>query len=128
MTTLLVCGGRDFHNWRFVYAKLDEFRTLRPDIDRVVHGGATGADALAGLWAHNNGIEPKAYRAAWRPNGIFDKAAGPKRNRRMMQDARPDYAVAFPGGPGTKNMVAVARRAGVLAVVWTDKDVQEFGR
>jgi hypothetical protein len=52
--------------------------------------------------------------------GIFDRrvwpsqgdgrAAGPRRNQRMLEDFRPDLVVAFPGGRGTAYMV---RRAGL---------------
>lgn len=36
------------------------------------------------------------------------------RNRRMLDEGRPDLVVAFPGGPGTRNMVKLARAHGIL--------------
>jgi predicted Rossmann-fold nucleotide-binding protein len=38
------------------------------------------------------------------------------RNRQMLTEGRPDLVVAFPGGKGTANMVALARKAGVEIV------------
>ena len=42
-----------------------------------------------------------------------DKAAGPIRNKWMLDDAHPDLVVSFYGGRGTANMIKQAREAGV---------------
>lgn len=41
--------------------------------------------------------------------GIHD--AGPIRNRRMLEQGKPDLVVAFPGGAGTANMVRLTEAA-----------------
>ena len=35
------------------------------------------------------------------------------RNRRMLEEGRPDLVIAFPGGKGTANMVRIALQAGI---------------
>ena len=79
-------------------------------VDRIVHGGATGADVLAQKWARLRGKPVMAYPANW---SEFGKAAGPLRNRDMLRIERPGLVVAFPGGAGTADMVRAARQAGV---------------
>ncbi|MEM9912925.1 MAG: hypothetical protein AAF922_19365 [Pseudomonadota bacterium] len=41
------------------------------------------------------------------------RAAGPIRNKEMLDEGCPDLVVAFPGGRGTANMVKQAQAAGV---------------
>ena len=107
---VLVCGGRDFANAHALFYYLDYLNATRP-ITCIVHGGAKGADTLAGQWAQSRNVSVEVYPAEWKKYG---KAAGPMRNKRMLEEAKPNYVVAFPGGPGTKNMVRLAREAGVL--------------
>jgi hypothetical protein len=103
---ILVCGGRAFHDHRKLFEVLDSI----PNITHLVHGGATGADALAGQWAVERRIPCDVYHANWRSYG---RAAGPIRNAQMLREAKPDLVLAFPGGRGTANMVELAEKAGV---------------
>lgn len=114
---LLVCGGRSFGakpgEAEFLRQQLDMLRGERPGISVLIHGAQTGADSLAGEWARRNGIETLGYEvtmADWAEHG---RAAGPMRNRRMIQEGRPDLVLAFPGDRGTRDMVRQARRAGI---------------
>lgn len=117
MLTVLVCGGRSYgarglNGWqqeRHLKKTLDELHAREP-IGLVVHGGADGADSLAGEWAAERGVELVIYPANWAGHGA---GAGPRRNRRMLAHAKPDLVIAFPGGKGTADMVRVARDAGV---------------
>lgn len=65
---------------------------------------------MAGEWARLTGIRELAFPADWEN---YRRAAGPIRNRQMLVEATPDLVVAFPGGPGTANMIRQARAAGV---------------
>lgn len=116
-TILLVCGTRDApdtaaaREWvrAHVAALVEEH-----GIDRVVHGGARGVDALAGEAAKALSLACVVYPADWRAHG---KAAGPLRNREMMRRERPAIVLAYPrGGPGTADMMRVATEAGALVV------------
>lgn len=130
---VLVCGGRDFDNKTLLDQTLDGLDQERKIVG-LIHGMARGADTLAGLWMEKKIREeyktcwlrrqacPKGYRtglqyhperwvlgypANWERDG---KAAGPIRNR-LMLDKHPTVklVVAFPGGRGTRDMVALAR-------------------
>lgn len=89
---------------------------LKPDeLECVIHGAARGADSLAGLWAKQRGVPEWAFPAQW---DIFGKAAGPMRNKQMLDEGKPTHVLAFPGGSGTRHMVSIALSAGI----WTYQD------
>ena len=107
---VLVCGGRDWAE-----RELTE-RVLRDhlhDGDTVVHGGASGADALAGdIAGRVMGMDVEVHPADWKRYG---KAAGPIRNKEMLESGI-DYAIVFPGGRGTADMLA---RVQSNSIPWT---------
>ena len=105
MTRILVCGGRDFADATLVYDTLNA-----SNVTTLIHGAARGADSLADDWAKAAGVSILRFPADWAKEG---RAAGPMRNQRMLEQGRPDVVVAFPGGAGTRDMVARARKAGV---------------
>ena len=104
---VLVCGGRDYQDYSKVCWVLGH---TEPPISLVIHGAAPGADSLAAKWAVEQGIPTDAYVADWDKYG---KAAGPIRNRVMLELGKPERVIAFPGGKGTADMVFRARRANV---------------
>lgn len=106
-----VTGGRDFDDTRHVAHVLNRLHQEDP-ISLLVHGAATGADALAVEWADANMVEQtyRKWSADWRRLG---KAAGPIRNRAMLETEKPDLLVAFPGGRGTADCVKTARLLGI---------------
>lgn len=109
---LLVCGGRDYalqaQCWPFLDALLDVH-----GVEELCHGGAAGADELARLWAHARSVKNVEYPANWKRDG---RAAGPIRNKWMLDDFGPDLVVAFAGGKGTGHMVQTARAVGVEVI------------
>jgi hypothetical protein len=109
---LLVTGGRSFSDREFLFATLDALHAQH-HFTLLIHGDAKGTDRLAGEWAAERGVAVSARPADWRRYG---RGAGMVRNRQML-DEKPDLVVAFPGGPGTKNMAEIARRAGVRVMV-----------
>jgi hypothetical protein len=112
---LLVCGGRDFDDFEVVNEELTWLAGSHA-IDVIIHGGARGADTLAGEWAKLCRIPIEVYRPEWSRDG---RAAGIIRNRRMLVEGKPDMVLAFPGGRGTADMIGQARAAGI-----TVKEVQ----
>lgn len=105
---LLACGGRDFADREGLERALDAAHSKRP-ITILIHGGARGADLLAGQWALSRGILVAEVCALWKQHG---KGAGPIRNRGMLT-LSPDAVIAFPGGSGTADMVGIATEAGL---------------
>ena len=125
---VIVCGGRtysampDFVPLEHVAeerARVDrELRQLAETLDslgitELAEGGAKGADLSALAWAELRGVPVQQFRAQWAAEG---KAAGPRRNTRMLTAFKPDAVVAFPGGRGTADMVAKAKAAGVRVI------------
>lgn len=100
---VLVSGGRGYSNRKLVFEILDEFHS-ETGIDLLIHGAAPGADSLAEEWAKKRQVAYLGVPAKW---DAFGKAAGPKRNRMMVEKAHPEHAFVFPGGKGTADMTSV---------------------
>lgn len=125
---IIVCGGRDYRNRRAVFDALDRLHAKR-GIDFLIQGAADGADYLAWQWAYERGIRCGSYPANWDEDG---RKAGLIRNQRMIDEGKPDGVVAFPGGRGTADMIARAKKAGLT--VWlpmsaeTSAEIADIGR
>ena len=104
---ILVCGGRSYADPNAVAWALDGIQA-REGIACLIEGGADGADKLAWLYATHRNIPVHTFPAAW---GRYGKAAGPMRNRMMIEFGKPDIVIAFPGGAGTADMVRQAKKA-----------------
>lgn len=111
---VLVCGGRDFTDESAVINWLLRFEEECGPFSRVIHGGARGADSLAGQWADLERIPQTVFKANWKKHG---KAAGPIRNQQMLDEGKPDMVIALPGGRGTADMVRRAEASGVKVVL-----------
>jgi hypothetical protein len=135
---VLVCGGRDFDKKTLLDQTIDRLDQERKIVG-LVHGMARGADTLAGLWMDDKIKEE--YQACWlrrqacpgtyRINGMqysperwmigypanwtkYGKAAGPIRNKLMLDRHRIELVIAFPtGGHGTRHMIELANQRGV---------------
>lgn len=106
---VLVCGGRDFTNCGLVFDTLDALAKSEV-IDCIIEGDARGADRIAGAWAKRRRVDLRLFPALWASEG---KAAGPRRNQRMLDAGKPDLVIAFPGGVGTADMIRRAEQAGI---------------
>ncbi|MCG8444954.1 MAG: DUF2493 domain-containing protein [Hyphomicrobiales bacterium] len=118
---LLVCGGRDCSrhdvwNWLERNAYLEIAHATRchsVTLEKLIHGGARGADEGAADWGRSEGIKVISYPANWRKHG---KSAGPIRNQKMLDEGKPDIVMAFPGGKGTADMMRRAEAAGIPVI------------
>ncbi len=102
---VLVCGGRNYLDRRAIYDALDDLSCTM-----VIHGGARGADMLAGEWAQSRLRPQEIFEAEW---GKYGNAAGPIRNQKMIDEGKPELVLAFPGGRGTADIVSRAKAAGI---------------
>lgn len=109
----LICGGRDFEDRPFFDRVMHNVTNYWGMPKLVIHGMARGADTLADRWALDNGILVRGFPADWNRHG---RAAGAIRNQQMLDEGRPDLVIAFPGGPGTADMVRRAQMVGVQVV------------
>lgn len=107
---VLVCGDR---RWRDKNTILTVLARLS-DVDTVIEGEARGADTLAREVAEEYGISVLAFPANWNKYG---RAAGPIRNKQMLDEGKPDLVIAFHNNitesKGTKNMLSQARERGI---------------
>ncbi len=101
---ILVCGSRSWTHSDAIFAQLTDYD---PTTTEVIHGGARGADKLAGKVANSLGIKVIEYPANWTRYG---KAAGFIRNNEMLAQ-KPDLVLAFWDGKskGTEHTINAAR-------------------
>lgn len=104
---VLVTGGREYKDRTAIYSVLDRLH-LEYGFTFLVNGYCRGLDRIAHAWAMSRGVQPVAMPALWDHDGY---SAGLKRNGRMLWFSDPHFVVAFPGGPGTANMMKQAHDA-----------------
>ncbi len=126
---IAVSGGRNYRDAQSVkFALNSAVMAMRKKIGNkesivLIHGGATGADALAHKWAeywcrtHNEEVEVVICEANWEAYG---KSAGPARNSTMASGipgvGKPDLWIFFPGGRGTADAYRKAVAAGIATM------------
>lgn len=110
---LLVCGGRTFDDRERLLTAMNAAVCGRIAEIVVIHGGARGADSLAGAIAREVGVKVLVFPADWERNG---NRAGPIRNQQMLDEGKPDVVLAMPGGAGTADMVRRSKAAGVTVI------------
>lgn len=108
--TWLICGGRHFADDQMFDNVMGDLIRIRGVPSKVVHGGADGTDKMAGVWATKFAIDCTVEKAEW---NTYGRSAGPRRNQKMLDDHKPDFGVAFPGGHGTADMVRRLKAAGI---------------
>lgn len=126
---VLVTGGRDYADASGVDLLLSAIIARCGPIGCIIHGDARGADRLAQAWAKRHNIRDDPHKARWEdlshPDAIirvradgtkYDAREGSRRNQRMLTDGKPGLVAALPGVPGTADMVARAKAAGLRVV------------
>jgi hypothetical protein len=113
---VLICGGRDFNNYKMLCTVLDELNE-KHNFSCVIEGEARGADRLSRAWANSRKIQVEPYPADWKT--YWWGAAGPIRNQEMIDKGKPDMVIAFPGNEGTADMLSRSRK---LTRILVEKD------
>lgn len=113
---VLVTGSRDWTNQGMI-----EDAIVASEATIVVHGGARGADRLAGQVCKDLDLEERIYPAHW---DRYGKPAGTNRNLQMLKeentlDSPLDCVLAFPlpTSIGTCHMIRIARAANVPVTI-----------
>jgi hypothetical protein len=108
----LVCGDRHWTNKAIIMKVLKEH-----GITQIIVGGASGADTIAEecakkiktIWGYP--LVVWKYMADWKKYG---RAAGPIRNKQMLEMGKPQIVFAFhddiESSKGTKNMIMQANK------------------
>lgn len=114
---VLICGSRLWTEPAPIASLIAEL----DDTDVVIHGGARGADRLAGSLAAQAGVAWIAYPADW---DRYGRAAGYRRNELMLTEGKPTEVHAFKQEfdhqlrrGGTEHMVRIAKAAGVPVTI-----------
>lgn len=101
---LLVCGSRTAKDSEALWLNLDQIAPKE-----IIHGGAQGADALAHAWARDHNVFVTVIRPDWNTHG---KAAGPIRNRQMVDVCDEVLALWDGHSRGTQSTIEYARKVG----------------
>ena len=113
---VLITGDREGFSEYRMRTRLEEL----PEGSIVVHGACRGVDLQVNHWAKDLGFEVRAYPADWRRYG---PAAGPIRNKQMLDEEHPDLVLAFHSNfdesKGTKNMLKQAKERGIVTELIT---------
>jgi len=107
---LAIVGSRDITNYPFFKQKVDSIlESMDSPIDVIVSGGAQGVDSMAERYAKEKNIPTQIFKPDW---AKFGKAAGPIRNRTIVENS--DMIIAFPieGSRGTQSTIDIANEMG----------------
>lgn len=112
---VLFFGDRDWKAIEPIRMVLSVF----PKDTVIIEGEAPGADKTSRLVAEELGLTVEPYPADW---DKFHKAAGPIRNQQMLDEGKPDMAVAFHANigasKGTTDMLRRLGKAGILTTFY----------
>ena len=112
---VLVCGDRKWKDHTMIFSYLYEHINR---IGMIIQGEAKGADTMAKEAAIKLGLPFKGFEANWWVEG---KAAGPRRNTRMLREGKPDAIIAFHDNietsRGTADMIKQSRKAGIPCIL-----------
>lgn len=115
---LLMFGDRNWGSMKVIEREFLKVYEVVKSIDSrteiiVIHGGAPGADTLAGLVAHEHSCHTARVDALWQTRY---RGAGPQRNR-IMELLDPHFAIGFHKNievsRGTKDMARRLEKAGL---------------
>ena len=117
---ILICGDRNYQDW----IKVQEYLDTISRTTIIIHGGARGADSLAGNLATSLKMKVIKFPANWDKYG---KAAGVLRNQQMLDEGHPDLVVYFhkdiENSKGTKDMLKRATDSGIRTINGETREV-----
>jgi len=113
--TMAIIGSRTFTDYHFMREKIQALLDQLPGVERIISGGAKGADSLSERIAKDFGLDHKHISAEWSKYG---RAAGPLRNQKIILEA--DVVAAFPIGEskGTQDGTRKAKAAGKQVFIY----------
>jgi hypothetical protein len=100
-----ISGSRDYQHMENV----ERILAALPKTAVIIHGGAHGVDKHADAVARRLGLAIEVHKPNWTKYG---KAAGPIRNRTMVESAEIVYAFWDGQSKGTKSAIDAARQMG----------------
>ena len=112
-----IVGGRDFDDYE-LFKKHVAGEKIK--IKSIISGGALGTDTLAERYAKEICVPVKIYLPDWTKHG---KAAGPIRNKQIIEAA--DCVIAFwdEKSPGTRSSLKIAEDLGKPLTIFVYAEV-----
>jgi hypothetical protein len=108
---VLICGSRTWTDRGIIDHRIAGL----PVNAVVIHGGAKGADTMAGEAARAQGLHTAVVEPLW---DLFGNAAGHRRNHAMLA-LRPSLVIAFThGSRGTQGTIDEARKLGIPVEIY----------
>lgn len=108
----IIAGSRNIVDQEIIEKAVHESKF---QITEVVEGGAKGVDTLARIWAEENRLPVREFKAEWRKYG---KRAGPIRNRAMAEYADALIAIWDGNSRGTLNMIETAKKLDLKVFIY----------
>lgn len=122
----IATGGRCYYPTETDYRWLDRMLESH-GFSILLHGAAGGLDTAAAEWAVKRGVCAAGCPARWDDAATPSQRAkkGPERNRRMAEACigADVICLAFPGGPGTRNMRRVAKECEIAVFIAPTGDI-----
>lgn len=121
---LLVTGDRNYKNPDIINHAI--FCLPKKPVC-IIEGEATGADSIAREVALEYNICVQKFPADWKKYG---KAAGPKRNKEMLEIGRPTLTFAFHddivNSKGTRNMIEQSLKNKIPVILYHKEKIEKF--
>lgn len=108
----IVAGSRTITSSAIVYRAIAESNI---PISVVLSGCAQGVDSLGEVWASDHGVPVESCPADW---DTYGQTAGLRRNSLMVSKAEALVAVWDGKSPGTRDVIAKAKRAGLRVFIY----------
>lgn len=107
---ILICGSRNWTDKARIRAIIQLLVQTYTNVI-IIAGECIGVDLMTKSIALEMNLTYHGYPANWNAHG---KAAGPIRNRQMLEEGKPDMIVAFSddiaNSKGTKNMLSISKK------------------
>lgn len=107
---IAIGGCRDFNDREYIFKFLDQYiKELRYEEIIIISGHCCGVDAIAEEYAEIKKFKTMIFPAEW---DKFGRAAGPARNKKMVEAS--DIVIAFwdEKSKGTKSLISLAKKMG----------------
>lgn len=131
---LIIAGSRNITDYTVLFKAISTYNIQISDIECIISGGAPGVDSLAEIFAKDNAIPFKLYKAEWDnldvPNAIikenrfgkYNTRAGLDRNELMAKDGDILLAIWDGKSSGTRHMISCMERLNKIICVYMVKD------
>lgn len=123
---VLCCGDRNWTSYEIIRRELEKL----PKDTEIIQGCANGADKMSANISkslklklisskdNDDTINNLGFPADWKK---YRRAAGPIRNKQMLDEGKPDLVLAFhtniENSKGTKNMIEQAKDRGIKVIL-----------